>query len=67
MLTRKDFIKKANELIEQLHNVKRDISKESFIVNDINKYCELAIISNPRFDRGRFNDYITKGLYEKGL
>ena len=66
-LTRKHFIKQANEFIEQLHNVKRDISKESFIVNAINKYCELAIISNPRFDRGRFNDYITKGLYEKGL
>ena len=48
--------------IEQLHNIKRDISKESFIVNDINKYCELAIISNPRFDIGRFKDWIAKGV-----
>jgi hypothetical protein len=64
-LTRKHFIKQANEFIKQLHNVKRNIYKESLIIDDINRYCELAIISNPRFDRGRFNEWITKGLYNE--
>ena len=63
-LTRKHFIKQANEFIEQLKSVKRNIPKESLIIDEINNYCELAIISNPRFDRGRFNEWITRGLYE---
>ena len=64
-LTRKHFIKQANEFIKQLHSIKRNIYKESLIIDDINRYCELAIISNPRFDRGRFNEWITKGLYNE--
>jgi len=64
-LTRKHFIKQANEFIKQLKSVKRNISQESLVIDEINNYCELAIISNPRFDRGRFNNYITKGLYNE--
>jgi len=33
-------------------------------MNNIENYCKLAIISNPRFDIGRFNDWIARGLYE---
>ena len=68
MLTRKDFIKKADEFIEQLKSVKDStIDSESWeleeiIIKDINNYCELAIISNPRFDIGRFKDWIAKGV-----
>jgi hypothetical protein len=68
MLTRKHFIKKADEFIEQLKNIKdSNMDSESWeleeiIIKDINNYCELAIKSNPRFDIGRFNDWITRGL-----
>jgi len=59
MLTRKDFIKKANEFIVEIKNP--TISQKDRI-KEYNNYCELAIISNPRFDVGRFNDWITKGV-----
>jgi len=62
-LTRKHFIKQANEFIEQLKNVK-DSELEKMIMNDIENYCKLAIISNHRFDIGRFNDWIARGLYD---
>ena len=55
MLTRKHFIKKANEFIELL---KTDSLGRSEIV----KYCEIAQDSNPRFDMIRFRDHIEKGL-----
>jgi hypothetical protein len=64
MLTRKDFIKKADEFIKQL-NDKKDLSfmtKHGAMSNRVKEYCELAIISNPRFDVGRFNNYIVKGV-----
>ncbi len=55
MLTRKDFIKKANEFIELLKT-------DSLCRSDIVKYCEIAQNSNPRFDMIRFRDHIEKGL-----
>ena len=61
-LTRKHFIKQANEFIEQLKSVKGHILYEPIIIDEINRYCELAIISNPRFDIGRFKDWIAKGV-----
>jgi|TARA_Y100000034_G_scaffold56040_1_gene68730 predicted RNA-binding protein with EMAP domain len=62
-LTRKHFIKQADEFIKQLKNV-RNSYLEEIIMNNIENYCKLAIISNPRFDVGRFNDWIARGLYE---
>ena len=62
-LTRKHFIKQADEFIKQLKNVK-DSYLEEIIMNNIKNYCKLAIISNHRFDIGRFNDWIARGLYE---
>jgi|TARA_R100000656_G_scaffold105100_1_gene77261 hypothetical protein len=55
MLTRKDFIKKANEFIELLKT-------DSLCRSEIVKYCEIAQDSNPRFDMIRFRDHIEKGL-----
>ena len=66
MLTRKDFIKKADEFIKQLKD-KKDLSfmtKHGTMSNRIKEYCEIAKQSNPRFDIGRFNDWIARGLYE---
>ena len=62
-LTRKHFIKQADEFIKQLKNV-RNSYLEEIIMNNIENYCKLAIISNPRFDIGRFNNWIARGLYE---
>ena len=61
MLTRKDFIKKANEFIEEIKN---PTLSQNDRIKEYNNYCELAIKSNPRFDIGRFSDYIVKGIYE---
>ena len=61
-LTRKHFIKQANEFIKQLNDNKKNVSLPNIILADIEKYCELAIISNPRFDIGRFKDWIAKGV-----
>ena len=64
MLTRKDFIKKADEFIKQLKD-KKDLSfmtKHGTMSNRIKEYCEKAKQSNSRFDIGRFNDYIIKGV-----
>ena len=55
MLTRKDFIKKANEFIELLKT-------DSLCRSEIVKYCEIAQDSNPRFDMIKFRDHIEKGL-----
>ena len=55
MLTRKDFIKKADEFIELLKT-------DSLCRSEIVKYCEIAQDSNPRFDMIRFRDHIEKGL-----
>jgi len=55
MLTRKHFIKKANEFIELLKT-------DSLCRSEIVKYCEIAQDSNPRFDMIRFRDHIEKGL-----
>ena len=61
MLTRKDFIKKANEFIEQLKD-KNNV--EYVVIDNIVNYCKIAKISNPRFDEIRFRDWIERGLYE---
>ena len=55
MLTKKHFIKKANEFIELLKT-------DSLCRSEIVKYCEIAQDSNPRFDMIKFRDHIEKGL-----
>jgi predicted metal-binding transcription factor (methanogenesis marker protein 9) len=66
MLTRKDFIKKANEFINTYKTYK---NKNAWILSQvwiyqITDYCKIAKKSNERFDEIRFRDYIEKGLYE---
>ena len=69
MLTRKDFIKKANELIEQY---KLEINKypdAKKLINDglkvnVAEYGRIAHQSNPRFDEIRFRDWVERGIYE---
>ena len=66
MLTRKDFIKKANEFIEQLKD-KKDLSfmtRYGTMSNRVKEYCEIAKQSNPRFSEIRFRDWIERGLYD---
>ena len=63
MLTRKDFIKKANEFINTYKNKNAWILSQVWI-NQISDYCKIAKESNKRFDEIRFRDYIEKGLYE---
>jgi hypothetical protein len=67
MLTRKDFIKKANELIKDYKveintypDCKKLLDKDLEIC--VAEYSRIAEQSNPRFDIGRFNDWITKGV-----
>ena len=67
MLTRKDFIKKANELIEQ-YKLENKIHPKCKKLLDkglevcVAEYSRIAEQSNPKFDRGRFNDWIAKGV-----
>ena len=64
MLTRKDFIKKADEFISMYKRYNTKI-KHILVINEaINGYCEFAKESNKRFDEIRFRDYIEKGLYD---
>ena len=59
MLTRKDFIKKADEFIELIKN------SDTLTYNIfIEEYIQIAKKSNERFDAIRFRDYIERGLYE---
>ena len=67
MLTRKDFIKKADELIKDYKgaiNKYPDCKKiaDKGLEVLVAEYSRIAEQSNPRFDIGRFNDYITKGV-----
>ena len=59
MLTRKDFIKKADEFVKLIKE-----NKDLTYSNKIIEYIEIAEKSNERFDSIRFRDYIEKGLYE---
>jgi|TARA_R100001143_G_C3239904_1_gene78638 hypothetical protein len=59
MLTRKDFIKKANEFVKLIKE-----NKDLTYSNKIIEYIEIAEKSNKRFDSIRFRDHIEKGLYE---
>ena len=59
MLTRKDFIKKANEFVKLIKE-----NKDLTYSNKIIEYIEIAEKSNKRFDSIRFRDYIEKGVYE---
>ena len=59
MLTRKDFIKKANEFVKLIKE-----NKDLTYSNKIIEYIEFAEKSNKRFDSIRFRDHIEKGLYE---
>ena len=63
MLTRKDFIKKANEFINTYKNKNAWVLSQVW-VNQISDYCKIAKKSNERFDEIRFRDYIEKGLYD---
>ena len=61
MLTRKDFIKKANQLIATENN-------NEFAEGELQELIEMFCIkfkqSNPRFSEIRFRDWIERGLYE---
>ena len=61
MLTRKDFIKKANQLIATEKN-------KEFAEGELQELIEMFCIkfkqSNPRFSEIRFRDWIERGLYE---
>ena len=64
MLTRKHFIKRANEFIQLSKNAKRNTTELIILGSQINTYCKLAKESNPRFSSIRFRDWIERGLYE---
>ena len=59
MLTRKDFIKQADEFIKLMKE-----NKDLTYSNKIIEYMEIAKKSNERFDAIRFRDYIERGVYE---
>jgi len=70
MLTRKDFIKKADEIINiiNVHNSKKGykpfISIDTFDISMmVKEYSQIAKKSNERFDEQRFRDYIEVGIY----
>jgi hypothetical protein len=67
MLTRKDFIKKANELIKDYKGTINKYPDAKKIADKglevlVAEYSRIAEQSNPRFDKGRFNDWIAKGV-----
>ena len=69
MLTRKDFIKKANELIEQYKLENKTYPKCEKLLDKgisvcIAEYSRIAKQSNPRFDEIRFRDWVERGIYE---
>ena len=61
MLTRKDFIKKANQLIA---TEKNNEFAEGELQELIEMFCIKFKQSNPRFSEIRFRDWIERGLYE---
>jgi len=63
MLTRKDFIKKADEFINMYKRYEEKINHILVINNAVKGYCEFAKKSNERFDEQRFRDYIEVGIY----
>ena len=64
MLTRKDFIKKADELIEygKSRNFKKRIDRKD-LPEIIHNWIEYFQQSNPKFDEKRFREYIERGIY----
>ena len=63
MLTRKDFIKRANEFIQLTKNSKRNTTELMILGSGIDTYCKLAKESNERFNEQMFRDYIEVGVY----
>ena len=59
MLTRKEFIKQADEFIKLIKE-----NKDLTYSNKIIEYIEIAKKSNEIFDAIRFRDYIERGVYE---
>ena len=67
MLTRKDFIKKANEFISMYKRYNTKI-KHILVINEtVNGYCRFAKKSNKRFDEKRFREYIERGIYGNAI
>tara|TARA_Y100000296_G_C4940920_1_gene141417 strand:- start:190 stop:384 length:195 start_codon:yes stop_codon:yes gene_type:complete len=64
MLTRKDFIKKADEFINIYKSSNAHDIRNEIWIKEIIDYCKIAKKSNERFDEIRFRDYIERGLYE---
>jgi hypothetical protein len=64
MLTRKDFIKKANEFINTYKNENAHVIRNEDWIKEVIDYCKIAKQSNERFNEITFRDYIEKGLYE---
>ena len=61
MATRKDFIKQATFFIDMIKTISNS-HQQKLIRNQINDYCSTAKISNRRFDKQRFIDYIDNGV-----
>ena len=64
MLTRKDFIKKANEFINIYKSSNAHTVRNEVWIKEVIDYCKIAKQSNERFNEITFRDYIEKGLYE---
>ena len=62
MLTRKDFIKQADEFIKLIKE-----NKDLTYSNKIIEYMEIAKKSNERFDEKRFREYIERGIYGNAI
>lgn len=68
MLTRKDFIKRADEFIQLGKNTKKCNFIELMTVGcQIDNYCDIAKESNQRFDEQRFRNYIEVGIYGNNI
>jgi len=61
MATRKDFIQQAKFFIDMIKTISNS-HQQRLIRNQINDYCSTAKISNRRFDKQRFIDYIDNGV-----
>ena len=62
MLTRKDFIKKADEFIKLIN--KSDTLTYNIFIQE---YCKIPKKSNERFDEKRFREYIERGIYGNAI
>lgn len=68
MLTRKDFIKKADEIINIINKPNSNLKIDTFDISMmIKEYSQIAKKSNERFDEQRFREYIEVGIYGNSI